>query len=120
MYLCANFQHIITNFAVNMAFAIVTWLESHKCLYLLCRFVKIFFQHCHIASLKFFLVTSTHKMTPWEIIAFFELLFFFFYFLQNGVKMVGMTIHGKGSNRISQNSKWFLHIMTTCVPKNIF
>ena len=97
MHLYIQVHHIIINYAMNIVLTLIVWLVTHEFPYLIAHFVKNFSQNCRNVSYAFFLTNSTHKMSPCERIAVYELLFIFFHFFK-AFKMTDMTTYSKELN----------------------
>jgi hypothetical protein len=67
MHMCAQYGHIITNYAAILAITLFIWPESHETSNMIAHFVMFFVcDVCNFSSLIIFLATITHNMTPRE------------------------------------------------------
>jgi hypothetical protein len=66
MHMCAQYGHIITNYALILAITLVVWPKCHETSIMIGHFVKDFLWCVKFSKLNIFLATMTHNMTPRE------------------------------------------------------
>jgi hypothetical protein len=96
MHMCAQYGHIITNYASILAITLLIYPKSHETSNNIAHFVKFFCDICNFPSLIFFLATITHNMTPHEGFTLFGLFFKFSYLFEIIFKTAGLKIHSPG------------------------
>jgi hypothetical protein len=96
MHMCAQYGHIITNYAAILAITLLIWPESHETSNMIAHFVKFFCDVCNFSSLMFFLATITQNMTPHEGFTLFRWFSKFLCLFKIIFKKAGMEILSPG------------------------
>jgi hypothetical protein len=96
MHMCAQYGHIIRNYASILAITLLIRPKSHETSNMIAHFVKFFCDVYNFLSLIFFLATITHNMTLREGFTLFGLFFKFLYPFEIIFKTAGMKIHSPG------------------------
>ena len=121
MHMYAQYGHIMTNYVLILAITLVIWPESQETSNEIGHFVKVFWDIINIPSLRFFLLTMSHNITPRQGFALFRSFFIFypcFKLSSNFVEQRAWRFLARG--QASLNFHWFFDKIAYFEPKNDF